>query len=260
MAAHNIAELDLSELKKAQQEMDVSLRQWRQSNKLQKENLNDGETTIKLVVIGDNPEHLHEKLLETYTSGVYPGENCRSFFENYRVSHQLGNHHIHLDLWDIEGTETKDMYRRTVYSGTNVLLLLYKASDANSYENIRYVWSVEASGCRAPVILVAQKEPDTVPKEDGQALATEIGAVAYSEFSFTDEALHDTLKGIFAKAMVAALLTSERADMYRAQLTAAPVPLEALLKQGAIVRRPLVSRQEGEKSPQQSSAAQIQPK
>lgn len=259
MAAHNIAELHPYELKQAQKEMDANIQRWTQSNGLQKENLNDGNTTIKLVVIGDNPDHLHEKLLETYTSGVYPGENCASFFDNYRISHQFGGRHIHLDLWNIEGKETTDRYRRLIYSDTNVFILLYNESVPDSYECIRDFWSIEANN-RAPIILVAHKEPGAVSQENGQQLAAEIGAVAYTEFSFTDEALHETVKGIFAKAMTAALLTSERANMYRMILAPVPAPLEALLNQGAIVRRPLVPRQDETKQVQQSNSMQFHPK
>lgn len=258
MAAHNIAELQLSELKKAHKEIEGSIQQWLQSKHPQKERLENGSATIKLMVIGDNPDHLHEKLLQTYISGVYPGEEYLPFFDNCCIPHEFDGHHIDLDLWSIEGKGTGDRYRALVYSQTNVFILLYRDSEADCYENIRECWGIEAGErCGVPVILVAEKEPGAVSREEGRKLAAEIGAIAYTEFSFNDEAVHKTIKSIFAKAMVSALLTSEQADKYRKLLTSVMSPVEALVAQGLIVRRPLVLQQGDAKQPSQNSSMQL---
>eukprot|EP01094_Clydonella_sp_ATCC50884_P020996 TRINITY_DN44_c0_g5_i2.p1 TRINITY_DN44_c0_g5~~TRINITY_DN44_c0_g5_i2.p1 ORF type:complete len:255 (-),score=123.27 TRINITY_DN44_c0_g5_i2:453-1217(-) len=120
-------------------------------------------------------------------------------FENYTAQMQLEGMPILLHLWDTAGQEDYDRLRPLSYPGADVVLVCFCLVSSLTSEAVVEKWSPEVKHYipDVPQILVGTKvdlrnaqeaDPhadtfDPISKEQGEAVAKEIGAVRYCELS-----------------------------------------------------------------------------
>jgi len=156
--------------------------------------------SIKLVVVGDGAVG-KTSLLMTYSQGTFPTEYVPTVFDNYSVEIDVmindQQKTIELELWDTAGQEEYDRLRPLSYRNTDVFLIVFSVASNVSMENIRSKWRPEIIHYAkdTPWLLVgsmsdlrdrpeqSQLEGKPVPKEQGESLARELGAVNYIECS-----------------------------------------------------------------------------
>ncbi len=158
-------------------------------------------------------------LLISYTSNSFPGEYVPTVFENYSCNVMVNGQPVNLGLWDTADQEDYDRLRPLSYPGTNVFLICYSVASRPSYNNAgsRWIEEIRAHAPGVPVMVVALKtdlrdDQQTVSRleargdsmlmsADGEALKSEIGAVAYRECSALTQA---GLKDVFDTAIAVA--------------------------------------------------------
>jgi len=166
---------------------------------------------IKCVVVGDGAVG-KTCLLISYTTNAFPGEYIPTVFDNYSANVMVDNRAINLGLWDTAGQEDYDRLRPLSYPQTDVFLVCFSVVSPPSFENVRAKWNPEISHhCpTTPKLLVgtkidlrndadtisrlADKRMSPISREQGEAMAKEIGAVKYLECSALTQ---EGLKGVF---------------------------------------------------------------
>lgn len=157
-----------------------------------------GAKRVKLVVVGDGAVG-KTSLLISYATGTFPTEYLPTVFENYTAQMKREHDVILLHLWDTAGQEDYDRLRPLSYPGADVLLLCFSTISQASYDAIKEKWAPEVHHYIAsvPHILVGTKidlreekhaDPNSgkyepLTREQGEAMAEEIGAVKYMEVS-----------------------------------------------------------------------------
>ncbi|RKP10267.1 RhoA protein [Thamnocephalis sphaerospora] len=156
----------------------------------------------KLVVVGDGACG-KTCLLIVYSTGVFPQKYLPTVFENYMAYVRTANgKRVELALWDTAGQEEYDRLRPLSYPETDVVLICFSVVNGRSFYNVADKWAPEvAHFCeRVPILLVGCKtdlrdcsgalreigsEDGTaiVTREQGEAMAREIGALRYMECS-----------------------------------------------------------------------------
>ncbi|KAI9227975.1 MAG: rho family GTPase Rho2 [Piptocephalis tieghemiana] len=153
----------------------------------------------KLVIIGDGACG-KTSLLTVFTLGHFPLHHIPTVFENFVSEVRIDKRLVDLSIWDTAGQEEYERLRLLSYSGTNVLLIAFSLDSTDSLENVEDKWIDEVNtqcyGC--PVLLIGLKkdlrddaiasgrsdwQKDFVTTEQGQALATRMGALRYLECS-----------------------------------------------------------------------------
>jgi len=149
---------------------------------------------VKLVAIGDGQVG-KTALLVTYSSHRFPEEYVPTVFENVTVGATFNNQCYCINIWDTAGQEEYKRLRALSYPETNVFLICFDVSCRVSYENVPH-WAneVKHSTQEAKILLVgtkidlrAEKDVETIPAEEGQKMANDIGADAYIECSARKE-------------------------------------------------------------------------
>ncbi|KAJ9115704.1 hypothetical protein QFC20_001031 [Naganishia adeliensis] len=178
----------------------------------------------KLVVVGDGGCG-KTCLLTVYAQGRFPEEYVPTVFENMCkvVPSPLDpGKYVDFSLWDTAGQEDFDRIRPLSYGEADVVVVVFAVNYRPSLGNVQDKWSPEISHFipSVPVLLVGTKidlrtsiaeiglmrAQGTTPitKEEGEAVAREIGARAYLECSSRtgqgvaevfEEALRLCLKG-----------------------------------------------------------------
>jgi len=150
----------------------------------------------KLVVVGDGACG-KTSLLCVFALGEFPKEYQPTIFENYVAEIRLDGKAVQLALWDTAGQEEYERLRPMSYSKSHVILIAFSIDAPDTLENVTTKWIEEIHsicGSSLPVLLVGCKldlrphpsDPSYsrfVSPEQGQAVATEIGARAYKECS-----------------------------------------------------------------------------
>jgi len=167
-------------------------------------------TAIKLVVVGDGTVGKTSLLIRAARGEFLPTDGVPVVFDNYstRMLGDSGNEDVM--LWDTAGQEDYDRLRPLSYPGTDVFLVCYDVTNANSFDNVSAKWWPELTHhCPGtPLILVGCKSdkpsrPGTARMTSDQALGLRrsIGAAAFMECS----ALADVgVKEVFLAALRAA--------------------------------------------------------
>ena len=127
----------------------------------------------------------------TYATEKYPTGYIPTSFDNYWRRYDLDGTEVLLSMFDTAGGEDYPRLRPLSYPGTHVFILCFDVSSQFSKDDISSYWLPELKlHCpTVPIILVATKidlrdgEQETVTTEEGESLATKIGAAKYVEIS-----------------------------------------------------------------------------
>ncbi|CCJ31149.1 unnamed protein product [Pneumocystis jirovecii] len=141
-------------------------------------------------------------------------------FENYVADVEVDGKHVELALWDTAGQEDYDRLRPLSYPDSHVILICFSVDSPDSLDNVQEKWVPEVTHFCAglPVILVACKtdlrdDPKTVEElsktfqrpvtsQEGEAIASKIGAVKYLECSAkTNEGVREVFECATRAAM-----------------------------------------------------------
>mmetsp|Transcript_25386 Transcript_25386/g.71189 ORF Transcript_25386/g.71189 Transcript_25386/m.71189 type:complete len:195 (+) Transcript_25386:250-834(+) len=160
---------------------------------------------VKCVVVGDGAVGKTSMLI-SYTEGKFPTEYVPTVFENYEKSVEYDGKQVSFSLWDTAGQEGYQRIRTLSYKNADVFLVCYSCDSPGSLDNLKTRWSKELKQhrCQAPIIVVGTKTDlrdscdSPVENSKGEAMAEEIGAVAYMECSAKTT---DGLQDIFEKAL-----------------------------------------------------------
>ncbi|XP_050426092.1 ras-like GTP-binding protein rhoA [Adelges cooleyi] len=165
----------------------------------------------KVVIVGDGSSG-KTSLLLVFFKDEFPEVYVPTVFENFVTNIEVANKTVRLALWDTAGQEDYDRLRPLSYPGSDVVLICYSVDSPSSLVNVLNRWAPEVSYfCpNVPVILVGNKkdlryqlsaagEAEVAPpkveqspvspkeliltKEQGEAVASEIGAFAFLECS-----------------------------------------------------------------------------
>ncbi|KAI6233732.1 Ras-like GTP-binding protein Rho1 [Aphelenchoides fujianensis] len=177
------------------------------------------EPTKKLVVVGDGACG-KTSLLMVFSEGTFPEGYAPTIFQNYSASVRVDGEETRLSLWDTAGQEEYDRLRPLSYKGTDVILLCYGIDSPHSLRNVEEKWATELRHyCPGvPFVLVGNKsdvrnDPEVLnalkrthqtptKREDGERVATRIGAFAFIENSAK---LHHNVHQVFELAARASL-------------------------------------------------------
>ncbi|GAA5973911.1 hypothetical protein JCM11641_001213 [Rhodosporidiobolus odoratus] len=174
----------------------------------------------KLVIVGDGACG-KTSLLSVFAMGEFPSEYEPTIFENYVAEIRLDGKAVQLALWDTAGQEEYERLRPLSYSASHVILIAFSLDTPDSLENVSVKWIEEVRslcGPTIPVILVGCKADlrdkvmaeggggergRWVTTEQGQSIATQIGARTYRECSAL---LNSGVDELFEAATRAAML------------------------------------------------------
>lgn len=175
--------------------------------------------SIKLVSVGDGAVGKTCQLI-SYTTNAFPSEYVPTVFDNYSANVMVDGNPINLGLWDTAGQSDYDRLRPLSYPQTDVFVINFSLVSPSSFENVKSKWLPEISHhCPGvPFVLCGNKvdlreDADTlsrlsdrgmkpIQREQGHALASEIGAYSYVECSALTQ---EGLKNVFDTAIRAAL-------------------------------------------------------
>jgi len=173
----------------------------------------------KLVIVGDGACG-KTCLLIVFSKDQFPEVYVPTVFENYVADIEVDSKQVELALWDTAGQEDYDRLRPLSYPDTDVILMCFSLDSPDSLENIHEKWTPEVRHfCpKVPIILVGNKkdlrnDPHTlrelqkmkqepVSQAQGNAMAGQIGAVAYIECSAKTK---EGVREVFETATRAAL-------------------------------------------------------
>ncbi|OAG23739.1 P-loop containing nucleoside triphosphate hydrolase protein [Alternaria alternata] len=100
-------------------------------------------TRRKVILLGDT---LCGKtfLASAWSQGDVPEEDT-PVMNHFIRSTKIRDRQIELVIWDNTGREGYEMMRRLSYEDAHIVLICFDISDPDSFENIDYMWSVEAN-------------------------------------------------------------------------------------------------------------------
>lgn len=168
--------------------------------------------TRKVVVVGDG-EVGKTSLLLRFVSDVFDERYEATIFDNQAAAVMVRGQKVMLSLFDTAGQEGYEYLRPCMYPETDVVLICFAVDNSDSLHNVVSMWvpEVRAHLAKVPVVLVGLKtdlrrrdslSPDVtqsdsfggwgkdscpsrhhVAYEEGQKVASQIGARAYFECS-----------------------------------------------------------------------------
>ncbi|KAH8085796.1 P-loop containing nucleoside triphosphate hydrolase protein [Filobasidium floriforme] len=182
------------------------------------------EIRRKLVIVGDGACG-KTCLLIVFSKGMFPEVYVPTVFENYVADVDVDGKRVELALWDTAGQEDYDRLRPLSYPDSHVILICYAIDSPDSLDNVQEKWISEVlhfcSGL--PIVLVgckvdlrqdsrtiaelAKTSQKPVTAQEGQAVASKIGAKHYMECS---SRTGQGVKEVFQVATRAALLVGHK--------------------------------------------------
>jgi len=180
-------------------------------------------TSIKCVVTGDGTVG-KTCMLVSYSTNSFPTEYVPTVFNNYTKNLLINGKPVKLGLWDTAGQEDYDRLRPLSYTKADILLICFSVDNPTTLANVKTKWVPEAMQYApdAPFIIVGTKLDlrgkamdnygqkgygyqngyEFVDRASGQAIAQQVGAVAYLECSALTQ---EGLKQVFDVAVRTAL-------------------------------------------------------
>mmetsp|Transcript_3358 Transcript_3358/g.7022 ORF Transcript_3358/g.7022 Transcript_3358/m.7022 type:complete len:252 (-) Transcript_3358:34-789(-) len=167
------------------------------------EQLPDHKRNLKCVIIGDSTVG-KTSLLITYTTNEFPEETW-GFFDIHTQPELVDGNPAYISLYDTAGNQDYDRLRPLSYPQTDVFLVCFSIASPDSLANIEQKWVPEIThhAPRVPFLLVGLKSdlrnhPKTIETlaqygqkpvqyEEGQKLASELGALKYVEASSLEQ-------------------------------------------------------------------------
>lgn len=170
------------------------------------------ENSLKLVAIGDGAVG-KTCLLVVYATGNFPTDYVPTIFENYKAKVKVNNIEREILLWDTAGQEELLNIRVLSYPNTHIYLMCFAVVDKPSLQNLKDKWIPEITETikkKPTFILVGLKtdlrdtnEPEQcISKEEGEAMAQQLGAKAYVECSSLK---NSGVKEVFDTAIIEAI-------------------------------------------------------
>jgi Ras-related C3 botulinum toxin substrate 1 len=179
-----------------------------------------GMVPIKVVVVGDGATG-KTCLLIRYTTNSFPQDYVPTVFDNYSSAVMFGKLAVSVSLWDTAGPEDYDRLRPLSYPQTDIFLHCFSMVSRSAFANIRAKWVPEVNHhapnvCpSAKSVLVgtkvdlredpksiqrlAEMQSTPITREEGIALAKELGMSAYAETSsLTGEGISAMFQACFA--------------------------------------------------------------
>lgn len=170
--------------------------------------------SIKCVVIGDGAVG-KTCLLISYAKGTFPSDYIPTIFDNYATKITIADKEVSLQLMDTAGQEDYDRLRPLSYGNASVFLICFSLASPNSLQSVKERWYPELKrhSPKVPFILVGTQSdrrrgsttPNMVTQEEGQRMASDLGAVSYVECSAKTR---DNLRDVFVKGIIASLENS----------------------------------------------------
>eukprot|EP01098_Paradermamoeba_levis_P015832 TRINITY_DN825_c0_g1_i2.p1 TRINITY_DN825_c0_g1~~TRINITY_DN825_c0_g1_i2.p1 ORF type:complete len:211 (-),score=54.59 TRINITY_DN825_c0_g1_i2:614-1246(-) len=193
---------------------------------------------IKCVVVGDGAVG-KTCMLMSFANNTFPTEYVPTVFDNYNTAIMVDEVPYNLALWDTAGQEEYDRMRALCYPQTDVFLICVSIVSPSTLDNVKLRWWPELKQhCPdTPYLLVGTKldlredrgtiealkeqKLAPVPKESGEKIAQEIGAVCYLECSASTQ---KGLRAVFEEAARAVLKLHKTEQVDTNAATPAPAP------------------------------------
>eukprot|EP01083_Nonionella_stella_P079114 216831_1 len=145
----------------------------------------------KCVVVGDGAIG-KTSLIISYTTNSFPQDYIPTVFDTYSTGVMINNKVVELDIWDTAGQSDYDRLRPLSYPQTDVFLVCFDISSAESFENVSKKWIPEIKQyCGGtPFLLVGTKmdrrqkgDVKCIELSECERLASSQGACGYIECS-----------------------------------------------------------------------------
>jgi len=162
---------------------------------------NQGVKHLKILTIGDGCVGKTCALI-SFTSGEFPHDLAYTptIFENYTSHLSVNGMIFNLDLWDTAGQEDYDATRTLSYNQTDIFMVMFSIDNLVSFSNIEHKWIPDLekyfaqqpyNSTQSKFILIGtkidlrkdEKKETQVSIQQGEALASKLGAVGYLEVS-----------------------------------------------------------------------------
>ncbi|KAI9441671.1 cell division control protein 42 [Lactarius indigo] len=162
---------------------------------------------MKCVVVGDGAVG-KTCLLISYTTNKFPSVYVPTVFDTYAVTVTIGDDSYTLGLFDTAGQEDYDRLRPLSYPQTDVFLICFSKWFPEVHHHCPGIpclivgTQVDLRDDPHVVEKLQRQKQRPVAPEQGERLASELGAVKYVECSALTQ---KGLKNVFDEAIVAAL-------------------------------------------------------
>jgi small GTP-binding protein len=152
---------------------------------------------VKSVVVGDGTVG-KTCLLISFTTDKYDESYIPTIFDTYACNILVDNQPINLGLWDTAGQEDYDRLRPLSYPQTDVFIICFSLVNRITFNSVRNKWFPEIQhycpgatwiivGTKADLRdeSLSKSDPNNsiITTEEGEKLATELGACGYYECS-----------------------------------------------------------------------------
>ena len=203
----------------------------------------EGSYVVKCVLVGDGSVG-KTCLLHKYTSSCFPEGYTQTpyiptIFDTYTCTLKYEMADLKLSLFDTAGQEDYDRFRILCYQNpsADILILCFSVVSNHSYDNIIQKWKSELEiHCPGvPIMLLATKVDlrtdqtqiqtlaktgeRIIPRENGEKLAKQLGAVCYQEVSaFTGVGVKEAFECAIRIGLQKSLLISSSDNKIRSNL------------------------------------------
>ncbi len=185
---------------------------------------------VKCVVVGDEGVG-KSSLIGTAITGSFPSEYMPNTFDDNSLITTVEGKSVKVSIWDTAGSSEYDRLRPLSYPDTEVFLVCFSIASPESFESVRAKRHPEINHhCPGtPIILLGTKldlrdnpgtldslqqgELTVITQAQGQNLASQIGAVTFTECSvLTQEGLKEVFEKVVRVAIGLPLKGSEKKD------------------------------------------------
>ena len=148
--------------------------------------MSNSDDVLKVVLIGESGSG-KTSIIQRFSYNLFD-QNCASSISSQYISKVIDlkdiNQSLKFDIWDTAGQEKYRSMAKLFYKDAKIILFVYDITSLNSFNELKNYWISQVKENCEPNILfgvVANKSDlyniQQVPKEEGQKLADEIGAI-----------------------------------------------------------------------------------